>query len=238
MTQIGLLWELQELEQEKIKKESDLLTLASILHYREKLKEVKLFEKSLQQKEEELAAEKKAQRLKELDVANKAAVLADLDHKLYDGKIGNIKELEGMEKKIQTLKEEKKLLEDEIIQHMENIENMESENSSQQQLFAKENELLQKLKAKARKEKQGAQNELAALTERIDGLSAEIDEKLLKKYREWSKRFNGERCISQVQDGFCGICNVSLPSSFTARLLTGELVYCENCSSILVLKEE
>lgn len=238
MEQLRLLWELQEAEQEKSKKEHELQNIQSVLLYREKFKRVDCLEKKLQQKEEEIAAEKKAQRLKEMDVAKISAKLKELNHKLYNGKIGNTKELESMEKKVRSLGKDRELQEDEIIVHMETVENLESEMVHLHQQLKEEKKILQKLKVQARKDRQTVQSELEKLSYYCDELTGRIDDGLLKKYRELRKRFEGGRCISLVQDGFCGICNVSLPSSFRARLLTpGQLVYCENCASLLVLEK-
>jgi len=238
MNQLMLLWELQEIEQEKSKKEYDLENMASLLQYREKFKLIKALEKKAQQKEEEISEEKKAQRLKEMDVAKIAEQMKELHDKLYNGKIGNVKELESMEKKVHLLEKESGLQEDEIIQHMETIETLESESSRLQQRLQQEQENLQKLKAKAQRERLIVQNELKTLIGQGDALSAKIEAGLLQKYKELSKRNGGNRCISLFQDGFCGICNVSLPSAFLDRLHNpGELVYCENCASLLVLAE-
>jgi predicted nucleic acid-binding Zn-ribbon protein len=238
MNQLMLLWELQEIEQEKSKKEYDLQNMASLLHYREKLKLVKSLENKLQQKEEEISGEKKAQRVKELEMAKIAEQMKELHDKLYDGKTGKVKELENMEKKIHLLEKESGLQEDGIIQHMEATENLEAESGRLQQLLQQEKDNLQKLKVKAQRERLNVQNEVAALSDRSDDLAAKIEAGLLQKYRELSKRNKGNRCISLFQDGFCGICNVSLPSAFLNRLQNpGELVYCENCASLLVLAE-
>jgi len=238
MEQRRLLWELQEVEQEKNKKEQDLQKIPSVLQYREKFKKVDLAEKKLQQKGEELSAERKAQRLKEMDVAKISTLLEEFNSKLYNGKIGNAKELESMEKKVSSLGKDKELREDEIIVHMETIENLESEINHLQKQLKEEKEMLQKLKMHARRDRQSVQDELEKLSRYGEELAGKIDEGLLKKYRELSKRLGGGRCVSLVQNGFCGICNVSLPSSFIARLRTpGQLVYCENCSSLLIPEE-
>lgn len=238
MEQLRLLWELQEAEQEKSKKEHELQNIQSVLLYREKFKRMDSLEKKLQQKEEEIAAEKKAQRLKELDVAKISSKLEELNHKLYNGKTGNAKELESMEKKVFSLGREKELQEDKIIAHMETVENLESEIGHLHEQLKEEKELLQNLKKQALRDKQAVQSELERLSVHCNDLSGMVEEGLLKKYRGLKKRSGGGRCISLVRNGFCGICNVSLPSSFRARLLTpGELVYCENCASLLVLEE-
>ncbi len=236
--QLKLLWELQETEEEKNKKEHDLQVIPSVLQYSEGLKTVESLEKTIQQKEGEIAEVKKAQRLKEMDVAKITAKLKELNNKLYNGKIGNAKELESMGKKVYALGKDKEFREDEIIVQMETIEDLEGSLEQIQLQLKKEREALLKLKDRARLDRLSCQTELEGLSARCADLSLEIEEGLLKKYRELRKRSGGGRCISLVRNGFCGICNVSLPSSFKARLLTpGHLVYCENCASLLVLEE-
>jgi hypothetical protein len=79
-------------------------------------------------------------------------------------------------------------------------------------------------------------NRLQQLNRQREELSQKIDKELLKKYRELSKRrLQGGRYVSLVKGGFYVICNVSLPSSFRARLLNpGQLVFCENGGFLLV----
>ncbi|MGI5882421.1 MAG: zinc ribbon domain-containing protein [Dethiobacteria bacterium] len=236
MEQLKLLWELQETEEEKAKKEHDLPSIPSVLQYGRNLKKVGSLEKKVLGEENRIGEIKKAQRLQEMDVAKITAQLKELNRKLYNGKIGNIKELENMEKKVGSLAKEKELLEDEIIVHMEMIENLENELGRMQKQLKKEKEIVDKLRAEALMDRQAALSELGELAARCENLSQKIEVGLLNKYKELRKRAGGGRCISLVRNGFCGICNVSLPSSFRARLLTpGQLVYCENCASLLVL---
>ena len=193
MEQLRLLWELQEVEQEKNKKELELQNIPSVLQYREKVKEVELLEKKVQQKDKELFDEKKAQRIKEMDVAKLSALLKELNQKLYNGKIGNIKELESMEKKVHSLKKDKEQQEDEIIVHMERVEDLESEISNLQTQLQQEKKTLQKMKAKSREDRQNAQKELEELSISRDKLTAKIEEELLRKYRELKNKRSGGR---------------------------------------------
>ena len=238
MEQLRLLWELQEIEQEKMKKEHHLQNIPSVLQYRREFKRVNLLEKELQKREEEESVEKKAQRLKEMDVTKISSLLEELNQRLYNGKTGSAKELESINKKVQSLGKDKQLKEDAIIVHMETIEKLEREISDLQKQLKDEKKSLQMLKAQALRDRQKVQDELEKLTSQRDKLAVKIDASLLKKYRELSKRLGGRRCISLVQNDFCRICNVSLPSSFKERFLSsGQFVYCENCASLLIWEE-
>ncbi|MDO9534246.1 MAG: C4-type zinc ribbon domain-containing protein, partial [Bacillota bacterium] len=96
-------------------------------------------------------------------------------------------------------------------------------------------EILRQVNSRARSDVERVENELEQFMKKQEELLKKIDEKMLKKYQGLSGRFQG-KCVSLVEKGFCGICNVSLPSSFRARILTpGEIVFCENCGCMLVL---
>lgn len=235
MEQLQLLWQLQELEQKMFRKEHELQNLATVIEYQRRKKEFALFQQELKAREEELNALKKELRRKELELQTVSNSLKEMDKKLYSGEIRNVKELENLEKKVRAGKSKKSELEDEILSLMEKLESETAEVSSVKALEEEKSGELQQLMLKARSELHKAQGELQQLTRQREELVRVIDSDLLKKYRELSSRLQGGRCISLVKGGFCGICNVSLPSSFRARLLApGELVFCENCGSLLV----
>lgn len=235
MEQLQLLWQLQELEQKILRQEHELQHLPSVNEYQRKKKEFAIFQQELRAKEEALNREKKELRRKELELQTISSTLKEMDRKLYSGEIHNIKELENLEKKVKSRKLEKSALEDEILFLMEKIETDGGEISRLKSLEQKKNEEQQQLLSKARSELHKAQGELQQLNRHREELIQRIDKDLLKRYRELSKRMHGGRCVSLAKGGFCSICNVSLPSSFKARLLTpGQVVFCENCGCLLV----
>ena len=232
--QLRMLWQLQELEQQILHQEHKLPNIASVNDYRLKKNEFLAFQKMLQEEEEKLVTAKKEQRRKELELQSSVDLLEKLQHKLYSGEIRHAKELEGLEKKVQANQREKSELEDHILQLMENIEQGEKEISTRWKLQAGKKEALQQLEVRAQREVEMAQGKLNLLKEQWKELRQNIDAALLDKYTELSRHLRG-RGISLVQKGFCGICNVSLPSSFRARMLTpGQFVFCENCGCLLV----
>jgi predicted nucleic acid-binding Zn-ribbon protein len=233
--QLRLLWQFQELEQKIHRQEQESQNLISVHEYQHKKKEFALFQEELREKEGDLNTDKKKLRRKELELQTVSNSLKEMDKKLYSGEIRNVKELESLEKNVQSRKKEISELEDEIIFIMEKLENDAGEVSCLKKLEEKKNEELQRLMLKARNELHKVQGELRELNLQREELLQVLDKDLLKKYRELSKRLQGGRCVSLVKGGFCGICNVSLPSSFRGRLLTpGQLVFCENCGSLLV----
>lgn len=232
--QLQKLFQLQELEQKILHRADELQNIAGVKDYRQKKQGFQVFLERLKKEEEKLAALKKKQRRRELELQATVDLLEKLQHKLYSGEVNNVKELEGLEKKVRAKQKEKSDLEDDILILMENIEGDEKLIVNMQKQQVSENEMLQRLKTKAQVDVSMAKGELDDLKGRREELRQNIDAALLKKYTEMSRHLGG-RCISLVQQGFCGICNVSLPSSFRARMLTpGQFVFCENCGCLLV----
>ncbi|NMB35359.1 MAG: hypothetical protein GX989_03610 [Firmicutes bacterium] len=232
--QLRMLWQLQELEQQMQVQENDLQGIPSVKEHHQKQNELLAFQKMLQENKKKLAMAKKEQRRKELELQTMIDLLERLQHKLYSGEIIQVRELENLEKKVQSTRKDKSSLEDDILQYMEIIEQGENDYSDDRKIQAEKEDVLQQLEIKAQKDVQVAQRKLDLSRKQWEELRQNIDADLLDKYAELSRHLRG-RCISLVQKGFCGICNVSLPSSFRARMLTpGQFVFCENCGCLLV----
>ena len=231
-----LLWHFQETEQAIILKEKELQKIPSVARYQEKKKTFDQLEKNLSEKEKEVKSVQKELSRKEMELHSVSGSLEASQKKLYSGEVPSVKELENLEKKVQSLQREKQQLEDAVLNLMESLENLDEALTLQRRQRQEEEEKLKQVRAGAKKDFQGVQQELEALKAKRDRLAQDIDSGLLAKYREMSR--GGRRYISPVKDHFCGICNVSLPSSFRAYLLTpGKQVFCENCGSMLVLVE-
>ncbi|HHT46513.1 MAG TPA: hypothetical protein GX004_04365 [Firmicutes bacterium] len=234
MEQLRLLWELQEIEREMAQKEKKLPNLASVVEYKQLKRDYLNALKEHKDAEEKFAKEQKKLKYNEMELQNISNALGELNAELYSGKISNAKELESLEKKVRSKEKEKSDLEEKMLILMEKLERDEDKITKLKNKEEGKKELLQKSNALARRDIENAKRELNLLKAKRDELINTIDPHLVKKYKELRARLQG-RCISLVKKNFCGVCNVSLPSSFRARMLTpGELVFCENCGCLLV----
>lgn len=235
MEQLKLLWDLQELEREIFRKDEEMQKIPSVQDYGTQKKEVSLLQDSIHKQQEKLEADKKKLRRGEMNLKNINETITDLSKKLYGGEVQSTRELENMEKKLSSLQAEQSSVEDEILSMMEELESEEEKLSELRRQEEKETLRLQQIKSKAQRELNAARGELTRLNEQRDQILEKVEPSLLQKYKDLSRKMKGQ-CISLVKDNFCGICNVSLPSAFRARILTpGQLVFCENCGSLLVL---
>lgn len=235
MEQLTMLWELQQLEGEISRKEDEMQSFTSVQEYRARKKEMALLQERLGVHREKTEAEKKKLRREELNLQNINTTIKSLNKKLYGGEVQNMRELENMEKKLVSLQNEQSVIEDKILAIMEEMEKTEVELTELSGQEEKEMTGLERAKGKAQKELQEARQELARLNQQREQIVAKVEPALLQKYEDLSRKMKGQ-CISMVRDDFCGICNVSLPSAFRARILTpGQFVFCENCGCLLVL---
>lgn len=234
MEQLRLLWELQEIEREIGQKERERQKLASVLKYKQQKKAYLNFCEDKKNAEEKHAGEKKNLKLHEMRLQNISDTLKELKSELYSGRISSTKELESLERKVRSKEKEQSNLEEKILVFMENIESDEEIIAELKIAEQEKKEALQKSNIHARRDVENARGEIELLKGKKDELTQAIAPHLISKYKELNNRLQG-RCISLVREGFCGVCNVSLPSSFRALMLTpGELVFCENCGCLLV----
>lgn len=155
------------------------------------------------------------------------------EDRLYSGKVTNPKELEDLQREIESLGRRRDDLENEVLEAMMRVEGAQAEDEEKgAQLEALEADWEQEKAALARE-----QNELAT---RLNDLLAQreeqagrIEAKFLMAYEKTrSKRGTG---MAVVKDMMCTSCGVRASSGKVRAARTGELVRCGSCDRILVM---
>jgi predicted nucleic acid-binding Zn-ribbon protein len=232
--QLKLLWDLQELD----------LSIAALTEeientpLRESVREAGEMAESLKTETEgeENRLKELRRKLKnlELDLLKKSSEREALHKKLYGGEVGNIKELEQMEKKLNFLVKEQQALEEETLALMEAVEELErllqgmhSRGAAQaQELLEKERQLEEQL-AGLSETKERLQAERAALAGRIEP-------RWLERYNIMAQRHHG-RGLARVVNDICEGCRVFISSAQRGFLYNPQaLVYCESCGRLLI----
>lgn len=186
---------------------------------------------------EEYNSVKKAQKSKEMDVNSTNEQLTILGQKLYDGSITNVKEINSNSKKLESLKNTVKQVEDEILTLME----------KQDELRAKLEKMSAELNNKAEdyRRKHGA---LLANQQKVRQLIAQIPlarQKLLDKldvetrqrYMDMKKRFNDP--LARVEKATCMGCRMGITFNELRLLKQGaDMVYCSNCGRMLYWEKQ
>lgn len=182
---------------------------------------------------EHLAELEKQKRDMEWQVEELRQNSAQVNYKLYGGKIKNPKELVSLEQELGIFKTSLGQKEDELLDLMGAEEATNKKISSEKASIEKmetdwrqEQEVLTKNKA-------DAEERLVNLNKKREDVAAEIDSESLKLY-EGIKLKKG-LAVVRVEQGRCQGCRINLPMSEWQRVRTGNLVQCGSCGKILHL---
>ena len=194
---------------------------------------VRAAQKQLAAAQAQVATARAAVRLVELDVQSLTAKITEVDGRLYGGRVTNPKELQDLQKDIESLKRQHAKLEE---QELEILIQQESAETAVRTAEA----ALQRAEAEAAKTHGSLLDEKNILKTRVgkleverEALAAPIpaeDRELYDRLRS-SKR---GRAVSRLEDGVCATCGVATSSSRGQSARQGnDLIRCGNCERIL-----
>lgn len=195
----------------------------------------------------DLAQEEAALRKVELQVAEMAFRDAEqeaddlkqkiepLEKKLYQGTILNPKELDDLQKDIDSLKRRRSQLDDDAIVKMDALEEAQRANTEAQARA----DALEKDHAAGQSELRARiaelKGEIAELTGERGEHAADVEPSLLQLYDRIAA-IRQHRAVAKVEGGACQGCRISLPSSVIQRARGGgSIVQCTSCERILLV---
>jgi predicted nucleic acid-binding Zn-ribbon protein len=155
------------------------------------------------------------------------------EKKLYDGSIKQFKELQALEGDIGHVKEERRLLEDQLLEVLAELDEAESsraalasETEAMEADWAETAALLTREVERLEREASTAERAREAQTERITAGAVRLYEGLRTR--------KGGKAVSFVAGASCGGCRVTIPDSLRRRILNSPaLVQCPQCERIL-----
>lgn len=178
---------------------------------------------------------KKACRAKEAELADSQEVIKIRDEKLY--KIKTQKEYQAAISEIAETRRENKVLENEILQLMGDIEEVQKAvNEGQPGAEAKSKEVEEE-KTLLEARHQELEKALADAKEVSQQKLKDVDEELIAVYLE-AKRHNPD-AIAYIERGACEGCNMSIRPQLVIEVLKQENLHaCPSCRRLLFVKEE
>lgn len=159
-------------------------------------------------------------------------IIKEVEDKLYDGNISDLKQLELLSEEKNDIKNTINDTETKVIEYMLEVEETEKklldmrtrlENiiKKNQEKKLKYIEIDKELIININKEKK-----------EIARIELDLDGDLLKKYR--NIRSNKGRAIVEMKDGVCTGCNMSIATRKAEQVKANiDIIYCENCGRIL-----
>jgi hypothetical protein len=227
----GQLYKLQQIDLEVQEKRQMLNDVENSLEDDKTLVAAK---SRLATQEQQLAETRKKQKGVEWELEDLQEKVKQVNHKLYNGKIRNPKELLNLENELRSLKDRTRKKEDEVLELMAQVEEIED----RVKISSKETQNLQQ-EWQERQEtfshkKTEIEVEIDELEEVRRGLAELIALENLRLYEQL--RSTKGQAVARVERGRCQGCHIALPTSQWQRAKAGELVQCNNCSRILYME--
>jgi predicted nucleic acid-binding Zn-ribbon protein len=229
MTQIHQLYKLQETDveiREKTKRLKEVMVAQqeskALLAARERVDPAVTNFNHWQGKHNDLSLELKSLRTKAKNSENR----------LYSGKVTNPKELNDLQKEIESLSRRADVLDEEVLEALLYLEEAETEKTAADEAYA---EVLAKWETSVAKYKE-EQNVVALRVHKLMQLRKEqasvVDAASLNEYESLAKKKNG-MAIARVRVDMCLGCRLTISAIKIKQAKEGEKVYCGGCGRIL-----
>ena len=227
--QIDTLVGLQEIE---IKTEVIKLEMNKVSDKLDKLdNELKAFESEIDEEEKEINDFRQKYRLGETDLQVNNTKAEKSQEKLKLVKTN--KEYQSSLKEIDEIKAINSKIEDEMLQHLENIETSEKNIIEKKEKYSILAEKLKQEKAIIIEESEQGRKKITQIEEEWKTISKKIDPKLLEKFSVVKEMVNG-RAIAAVKDAVCLGCNMQIPpQTYNELQRTERLEFCPHCQRII-----
>ena len=236
--QLSLMWDLQELDCSIAALSGEIEKLPLRRTVQETEDELETLKASLALEEGSLQEQRKRLKGLEMTIMKLSADREALRRKLYGGEVGNVRELEQMEKKLELLEKDKNSREEEALVLMESVEELEMKSGDLSRRIGDLDLAAAEQQRQLKTEISRQQEELAQLQEKREALETKLEPQYLERYRTMSQRHHG-RGLALVEGDICGGCRVYISSKQQGLLYNpGLMVYCENCGRLLVKIEQ
>ncbi|MGA2285627.1 MAG: C4-type zinc ribbon domain-containing protein [Dehalococcoidia bacterium] len=231
MTRISDLYELQDTDLEIDSRRAALEEIEGQLGESE---DVAAAAAAIEERGAEAREIQKRLRGAEREVDDLTEKIRPLEKKLYAGTLHNPKELASLQEDIQSIQARKRVLEDNELEVMSQLEEAERGLAAAR----REHSSLLTAWEEEQRDLRRRQTELTAETEALEARRAQqraaIDSSALSQYDELRRKHQG-RAVAKVERGTCGGCRISLPMSLLQKARAGAdvIVQCSSCERIL-----
>ncbi len=183
--------------------------------------------------EDELADTRRTQRRVEGEVEGFTARITPEEKRLYDGSVRNPKELTNIQHEIDSLKQQRGKLEDQLLEVMATLERVEAEHAAARKVLAQEEAGWEEDERNLKLEAIRLRELVTHTDARRESQKLKIEARNLLVYEDVRRRRSGI-AVSRVTGGICGGCRVGIPEAVRKRAFGNDLLaQCPNCERIL-----
>lgn len=173
----------------------------------------------------------------ELDLKGVETKKADLESRLYGGKVQAFKEMESMQQEIQALGRRRSTLEDTILTLMDEIEVLRANATEAEAQRKTAEEALANRRAEYDRTVAVLNQKIASFTEERTKRAAPVPAAAMKRYETMRASKQGV-AIGGIHDSCCGVCHTQLPVNTLRSIAdTDAMETCENCGRLLYMEE-
>jgi predicted nucleic acid-binding Zn-ribbon protein len=155
------------------------------------------------------------------------------ERRMYDGSVANPKELESIRHEVQSLKERRRRIDDELLERLVEREDLDTKIAGGGVQLQEARDRLSEIRGAEGAELADIERELAARGAEREAMLPEFDEELLRLYEDLRRTKRGVGAAALV-DGVCQGCHQKISSAEMARLKSADIKRCEYCDRILV----
>ena len=232
MSKVKQLYELQEIDLDIEHKNETLTQIKSRLGKDDELISARA---ALDTARRHLSELEHQQRTAEWGVDDIGKKIAHEEKKLYDGSVKNPRELMSLQQEVEHLKEQRKQQEEQLLNLMLEVDTAQQEVTRQSSELEEMEKAWHENQNQLSNEQTKIEAELAALKQKREALTEQIDTASLKTYVEIREARQG-LAVAKVVQARCQGCRISLPMSDQQRARMGhELARCSNCGRILYM---
>jgi predicted nucleic acid-binding Zn-ribbon protein len=231
MSLAGQLYKLQQADLELQKKQQELSEVENQLSDNKALVAA---ESRLASQKEQLEDARKKQKSSEWELEDLQEKIRRIDSKLYGGKTKDPKELVNLEKEVKGLKSQTTTKEDTLLGLMSLVEEVETGAETTAGELDRLNKEWEQRQETLRPRISEIEIALADLKGERRRLAEQIDSEAFNIYERI--RLARGQAVVKVERGRCLGCHITVPTSQWQKAKAGDLIQCNNCSSILYLE--
>ena len=230
MSRTFTLWQLQTTDQEIDDKTKRARAVDEMLASDPKVVAAR---DALETAQKKLTDARASLRDRELDAAGLDAKIKQGEERLYSGRVGNPKELDGLEKDLQMHKRRRSEMDDTLLALMDASDDAQKQVEDKTRALKKIEDVRAGDVAHLAREKESLAKRLEELNSMHDEARRALDADALRQYDNL-RRTKAGRAVSQIKNSSCGVCGVAVPTGLLNRVRTGdEIVLCSSCGRML-----
>ena len=188
---------------------------------------------NLQLARDKLAAVERRQRESEALISDIQARLGPLESRTYDGSVTNPRELEGMQREVNNLKNRLSNAEDDYLAVLDDLDVASQTVTEREEQSAATDTKRQHDVKTLSEEKDKLEFNLLELWEKRDGKASALESAPIGLYESLRESLGG-LAVATIGRGMCNNCRLSLPMNVVQKARAGrELSQCPSCTRIL-----